>query len=51
MQSTHSLPLLPGLLSAGVAAPDRIQSMGRIELIDIQTESKQMTYTELNRLK
>ena len=32
MQSTPSLPSLPGLLWFGVVAPDRIQSMGQIEL-------------------
>ena len=33
MQSTPSLPSLPGPLWPGVVAPDRVQSMGRIELI------------------
>ena len=32
MHSTHSLPLIPGLLWPGVVAPDRILSMGQIEL-------------------
>ena len=32
MQSTLSLPLLPGPLWPGVVAPDRVQSMGQIEL-------------------
>ena len=32
MQSTPSLPSLPGLLRSGVVAPDRILSMGQIEL-------------------
>ena len=32
MRSTPSLPSLPGILSPGVVAPDRIQSMGQIEL-------------------
>ena len=35
MQSTHSLPLLPGLLWPRVVAPDRILSMGQIEQFDI----------------
>ena len=33
MQSTSSLPLLPG--PPGVVAPDRVLSMGQIELFDI----------------
>ena len=32
IQSTPSLPLLPGPLWPGVVAPDRILSMGQIEL-------------------
>ena len=32
MQSTSSLPSLPGLLWSRVAAPDRVLSMGQIEL-------------------
>ena len=32
MQSTLSLPLLPGPLWPGVVAPDRVLSMGQIEL-------------------
>ena len=32
MQSTHLLPSLPDLLGPGVEAPDRILSMGQIEL-------------------
>ena len=31
-RSTPSLPSLPGLLLPGVVAPDRVLSMGRIEL-------------------
>ena len=31
MQSTPTLPLLPGLLYPGVKAPDRVLSMGQIE--------------------
>ena len=37
MQSTLSLPLLPGPLWPRVVAPDRILSMDHIELFDIQT--------------
>ena len=33
--STPSLPSLPGLLWPGEVAPDRILSMGQIELFDI----------------
>ena len=32
MQSTPSLPSLPGPLWPGVVAPDRVLSMGQIEL-------------------
>ena len=32
MQNTPSLPLLPGSLRPGVVAPDRVLSMGQIEL-------------------
>ena len=35
MQSTPSLPLLPGPLWFGVVAPDRVLSIGQIELFDI----------------
>ena len=35
MQSTFSLPLLPGSLWPGVVAPHMFQSMGQIELFDI----------------
>ena len=35
MRSTLSLPLFPGLLWAGVVAPDRVLSMSQIELFDI----------------
>ena len=35
MWSTLSLPLLPGALSHGVLAPDRVLYMGQIELFDI----------------
>ena len=33
MQSTPSLPLLPDPLQPGVVAPNRVLSMGQIELI------------------
>ena len=32
MQSTPSLPSLPGPLWPGVVVPDRVKSMGQIEL-------------------
>ena len=32
MRSTHSLPSLPGPLCSGVVAPDRVLSVGQIEL-------------------
>ena len=35
MRSNPSLPLLPGPLWPGVIAPDRVLSMGIIELISI----------------
>ena len=43
MQSTPSLPLLPSPLGIRVVAPDRILSMGQIEL--------NYTYAKLNFLK
>ena len=46
MQSTPSLPLLPGILWPTVVAPDRVLSMGQIELVDIWTECKQMIYAK-----
>ena len=38
MQSTSSLPSLPGPLWPVVLAPDRVLSMGQIEMFDILTE-------------
>ena len=40
--STPSLPLLPGPLWPSVVAPDRVRSVGQIEIFDIYTDSKQM---------
>ena len=34
MRSTSSLPLLPGRLAPGVVLPDRIPSMGQVELFN-----------------
>ena len=45
MQSTPLLPLLPSLLWQGGLTPDRIQSMGQIELYDIQTDEADMQDT------
>ena len=42
MQSTPSLPLPQGLLWPEVVAPDRVQSMGQIQLFDPLTVYKQM---------
>ena len=50
MRSTPSLPLLPDPLWPGVVAPD-IFTIGQIELFDIQTVCKQMTYAKLNLLE
>ena len=49
--STLSLPTLPSSLLPGVMALDRVLSMGQIELFDILSECKQITYAELNCLK
>ena len=35
IQSTPSLPSLPGPLRPGVVGPDSVVSMGQIELFDI----------------
>ena len=48
MWSTLLLPLLLGLLSPGEVAPDRVLFTGQIELFDIQTVYKQMSYTKSN---
>ena len=44
MWITPSMTLLPDPLGPGVVAPDRVLSMGRIELLDILIECKQMTF-------
>ena len=51
MRSNPSLPLLPDSLWPEVVAPDKVVSMGQIELFDIQTMCKQMTYAKLNCLR
>ena len=48
IQSTPSLPLIPGPFWPRVITPDRVLSMGQIELFDIQTKCKQMTYAKVN---
>ena len=48
MQSTLSLSLLSGPLWPEVIAPEKVLSMGQIELFDSQTECKQMSYAKLN---
>ena len=42
MRSTPSLPLLPGWLWPEVLAPDRVLSIGQIDLFDLKTERKQI---------
>ena len=42
MRITPSMPSLPGPLWPRVVAPERVLSMGQIELFDIQTKCKQM---------
>ena len=51
MRNTSSLPSPPDPLWPVVLAPDRIQSMGQIELFAIWTEPKQMTNAKLNCFK
>ena len=48
MQITPLLPSLPVPLWPEVVAPDRVLSMGQMELFEIKTECKQMTYDKLN---
>ena len=48
MRSTPLLTSLSGPLWPGVEAPDRVLSMGQMEMLEIQTECKQMTYAELD---
>ena len=43
MRSTPSLPSLFGPHWLALVAADRVISMGQIEVLDIQTECKQMT--------
>ena len=48
MWSTSLLPSLPGPLWLRVVAPDKVQSMGQIELLDNETGCNQMIYAKLN---
>ena len=48
MRSTPPLLLLLHSFWLVVVVRDRVLSMGQIELFDIQTVAKQMTYAELN---
>ena len=48
MLSASILPLHSGPLMLGVVTPDRVLSMGQIELFDILTECKQMIHAKLN---
>ena len=52
MRSTPSLRLIPVPLWPVVVAPDRFLScFGQIELFDIYSDYKQITYAKLNCLK
>ena len=51
MKSNPALPLLPGSLWPGAVAPDRVLSMGHIELFSVLTVGKQMTCVKLTCLK
>ena len=50
MRCTPSLQSLLGLLWRRLVTPERVLSMRQIELLDIKTVSKQMTYAKLNCL-
>ena len=47
MRSTPLLLSLPGPLWPGVVAPDRVLSMGQIELFDIEIDCKQTDFLEI----
>ena len=51
MQGTLSVPSLPEKFRPIVITPDRVLSMVQIELFDIQTDCKQMTYAKLHCFK
>ena len=46
-----SSSLFLNVLKPRVVALDRVISVGKIELVDISTECKQMTYAKSNYLK
>ena len=48
MRGIPLLSFLPGQFITELVASERVLSIGQIELFGIQTESKQMTYAELN---
>ena len=48
VQSNLLLPSLPGPLLPRVVAHDSVLSIGQIELFDISTESKHMSFAKLN---
>ena len=43
------IAIAPRSTLPGVEEPDRVQTMGQLELFDIWTECKPMTYAKLNR--
>ena len=51
MRSTPLLPLHLDPFSPRMVAPVKVLSKNQIELLDIKTESKQITYAKLNCLK
>ena len=48
MWRTPYLPSLPRPLWPRVVASEKVLSMGQIEMFDISTECKQMTFIKLN---
>ena len=42
------IAIIPGPLKPGVVAPERVLSMHQIEIFEIYTECKQMTFAKLN---
>ena len=45
------IAIIPGSLWPGEVAPDKVLSMGQIELFDSQTGHKQMIHAKLNYLE
>ena len=50
MQSTPSLPLLPGPLCPDIVAPDRILSIGQIELFDYLNKWPMLNFLLVGRM-